>query len=220
VTFGTEVGITFVRIVATVVFAVAEEPTRDTPVIVSRRTLLPTGTTVPIPTPVRRFVRIITAIVIEVTEPEFGNAFAVFALILRVFIALPRMTDRRVLIGAVGAVVIAVALPRVGDTPAGGPAFEAVFAAIGAAETFVRFVATVGDTVADPDPGDTGVVIPALKHSRFAHKGRAVHLIRPVPTVLIAVARPEDRYTPVIGRLTPVLPFRAVGNTCLIVLSE
>lgn len=82
------VGGQLVRTVATVVLAVTEQPFGNATVVGSAGASLPAGRAVSLPAHECRFVRIVTAIVVEIAHPQFRYATAVFARELRFRIAL------------------------------------------------------------------------------------------------------------------------------------
>lgn len=78
----------FVRTVPAIVLAVAEQPLGYAPVVRPSRTSLPAGRAVPLPAHVRRFVGIVTAIVVEIAHPQFRYATSVLARVLGFRVAL------------------------------------------------------------------------------------------------------------------------------------
>lgn len=77
----------FVAIVATIILAIAEQPFRYASVVRLSGTSLPAGGAVALTTHVRRFIGIVTAIVIEIAHPQFGNASSIFACEFSLWIA-------------------------------------------------------------------------------------------------------------------------------------
>lgn len=65
----TILGIGLIRTVPAVVFSVTEEPGRDAAVVVACGTLSPAGGAVLVSTPVSRFIRVVAAVIFEITEP-------------------------------------------------------------------------------------------------------------------------------------------------------
>lgn len=107
VTLWTKLWMRLVTIIATIIFAIAEEPAWDATIVVTRWTLLPAGATISVPTQVSRFVRVVAAVIVKVAVPQLGNALAVVAAILRVLVALSMMAELRVFVRAIRAVVVA-----------------------------------------------------------------------------------------------------------------
>lgn len=78
----------FVAVVTTIVFPIAKQPLRNASIICASRTPLPAVRAVSLTTHVSWFVRIVAAVVIEVTHPQLGNASSVLASELSFSIAL------------------------------------------------------------------------------------------------------------------------------------
>lgn len=65
--------------VPAVVFSIAEQPRRNTAVVRGRWALLPTGCTILVSALMRRLVRVVAAVVVEVTIPKLRDTFAIVA---------------------------------------------------------------------------------------------------------------------------------------------
>ena len=106
------------------------------------------------------------------------------------------MTDRWTLVGSVGAVVIAVALPRRRYAAACADAFETVLSARQLAIAFIVTIRTIAVTVTDLDPGHAHVAVcRTLELTLLAEIRWAVLLVGRIGAVLFPVAHPVDRYT-------------------------
>lgn len=69
---------TLVGTVTAIIFTVAEQPFRNASIICVSRTTLPSSRTIPLSAHVRWFVAVITAVIVRVAHPQFGDALAVF----------------------------------------------------------------------------------------------------------------------------------------------
>ena len=78
----------------------------------------------------RRLVTVVPAVVVEVAPPKLRDAFAVVARKLLCAVAGPVVADGVLLVAAVGAVVVAVALPGAEDAAASLAALEHVLRAV------------------------------------------------------------------------------------------
>uniref|UniRef100_A0A6B0UWC5 Putative secreted protein n=1 Tax=Ixodes ricinus TaxID=34613 RepID=A0A6B0UWC5_IXORI len=101
------------------------------------------------------------------------------------------MTNGRILVGAICAVVVTVALPRHGNAPTGIATLEIVLSARIPTKLLVTLVVAVIVAIANLNPWHTGGVIVALELSLFAREWRTSHFVGAIATVLVAVALPK-----------------------------
>ena len=193
--------------VATIVFAVAEEPLRNTPVIAPARTASPSGCAVSLSANVGRLVRSVATIVVRVAIPRFLDAPSVFTGEFRFRVARARMTDGRIFVRPIATIIVSIAFPRPEDTTAGRVAFEFIFRTWNVAALFIRSVSAVVHTIAK-SCGSGAVVIetlelPGFTEALFASAG----LVRSVLAILFSVALPVKRNATIVFASAPMLTF-------------
>lgn len=192
-TLGTVVRGRLIRVVAAVIFAVTEEPGWYTPVVVHRRTFLPSRSAVAVPALVRWLIRIVTAVIIEVAVPKFWYTLSIVAFVLCVSVALLVMTDGRIFIRSVSTIVIAITLPRDRYTSTSVLALEIVFTARVTAKLLITLVPTVIVAIANLNPWHAGGIVMALELALLARECRTSHFVRTVSAILLSVTLPKHR---------------------------
>ena len=117
------------------------------------------------------------------------------------------MTDGRIFIGTVAAVIVSVAFPCPQDTTTGRVAFEFVLGARDVAVAFIRAVAAIVDTVAQ-SRGRRAIMVEALELPGFTETFFAsAGLVRSVLAILFSVALPVKRNTAVVFASAPMLTY-------------
>lgn len=102
----------FVRTIATIVLAVAEQPFWYATIVRMTGTTLPARGTIFLTTYVSRLVAVVAAVVVEIAHPQFRYALAVLAGKFCIRVARSVMTNGWIFVTSVLAIGIAVALPR------------------------------------------------------------------------------------------------------------
>uniref|UniRef100_A0A6B0V022 Putative secreted protein n=1 Tax=Ixodes ricinus TaxID=34613 RepID=A0A6B0V022_IXORI len=130
------------------------------------------------------------------------------------------MTNGRILVGAICAVVVTVALPRHGNAPTGIATLEIVLSARIPTKLLVTLVVAVIVAIANLNPWHTGGVIVALELSLFAREWRTSHFVGAIATVLVAVALPKNRDAAVVSASTAELSLGTICNARLVVRQQ
>jgi len=100
-----------IRAISAIIFAITEQPFGDAPVIGMPRASSPACGTVVVPTQMCRLVRVVAAVIVEITFPQHRDAFAVVTRELGVRVTFAIMADFISFIGAIGTILVSIAFP-------------------------------------------------------------------------------------------------------------